>query len=701
MKKTIAIVSISMAAVMVSLLAGRWSLVKSFGLKSLDRQFARNADPKRASEKIILVEVDQASLDHFEKDNIAFPWPRSLYNPIISYATSGGAKAILFDILFNNISPYGMEVDEEFSATIKNSGKVSLAAAFTRNRADKEIKALDERFTIPYEGKAPKIYSRNMVSPPLPVILEAVHRIGTVIFKPDGDGVYRRVAPAIEYGGELAPALFAVPVFDTADKVEFTDNGINIGKYSIPLDENGEMLINYLGPRGTYQRYPAAAVISSAIMEQSGQEPTVPKQVFKDAVVIVGYTAPGLFDLKPNPLSPVSPGIEIYASALDTILGKRHIRTLGASRLHAIAFVGALAVSAGVLLIPSVVVVGFVVALAAWIPFILSSVGFSSGMWINPVAVEIAVFVSLAGSAIWKYETEGKKKREIRRAFGYYVSPAVIEQMLDEPERLKLGGEKRRLTLLFSDLEGFTPLSEKLEPKKLVELLNDYTTLMADTITSYDGTVDKYIGDAVMAFWGAPMDQENPETKACHCALQSQEKLEQMSRRLVGEGLPPVNIRIGLNSGECVVGNMGSETRFDYTALGDPVNQAARLEGLNKVYGTKILAAEPTWEIAKKSITGREIDFLKVKGKDEPVRVFEIIARRGRETEAQLRLIKNYGPVWQAYKQRRWDDVIELAGVALSETPDGPTQVLLDRAMTYKRNPPPDDWDGSFRHTSK
>ncbi len=701
MKKTIAIVSIALAAVIVSLLAGRWSLVKSFGLKSLDRQFARNADPGLASKKIILVEVDQASLDHFEKDNIAFPWPRSLYNPIINYASAGGARAILFDILFNNISPYGMEVDEEFASAIRDNGKVSLAAAFMKNRTGKETKALDKRFTIPYEGVAPDGYLKNGVSLPLPAILEAVHRVGTVIFRPDSDGVYRRVALAVKYGDELAPALFAVPVFDTADKVEFTDGGVNIGKYSIPLDENGDMLINYLGSRGTYQRYPAAAVISSAIMEQSGQEPTVPKQVFKDSVVIVGYTAPGLFDLKPNPLSPVSPGIEIYASALDTILGKRHIRILGSGWLHAIAFAGALAVSAGVLLIPSVIVVGFVVAIAAWIPFILSSVGFSNGMWINLVPVEIAVFVSLAGSAIWKYETEGKKKREIHRAFGYYVSPAVIEQMLAEPERLKLGGEKKRLTLLFSDLEGFTPLSERLEPKKLVELLNEYTTLMANTVTAYDGTVDKYIGDAVMAFWGAPLDQDDQEIKACYCALLSQEKLEQMSRRLVSEGLPPVNIRIGLNSGECVVGNMGSETRFDYTALGDPVNQAARLEGLNKIYGTKILAAEPTWEIAKKNITGREIDFLKVKGKDEPVRVFEIVARRGRETEAQLRLIKNYEPVWQAYKQRRWDDVIELAGIALNEAPDGPTQVLLDRAVTYKQNPPPDDWDGSFRHTSK
>jgi len=687
--------------VLLTLLAGDIPLIRNFGLKSLDRQFHRHADPAAASRKIVLVEVDQASLDHFEQDNIAFPWPRSLYNPIIRYATGAGAKAVLFDILFNNISPYGLAVDEQFAGAIRDSGRVGLAAAFVSRKNATPDAALAERFGVAFEGAAPAALKKNRVSAPLPAILEATAHIGTVIFEPDPDGVYRRVAPGVVYGGRLVPSLFAIPAFAGAATVRFSGEGLALGKRVIPLDKEGRMIINYTGPRGSYPRYPAAAVISSMMQEQMGQTPDIPKEAFKDAVVIVGYTAPGLFDLKPNPLSPVSPGIEIYAAALDTILADRHIRIMDPASLYALAFAGALAVAAGVLLVPYVAGSAAIALIVGWVLLLLCDRAFAGGLWVNLVPLESAALLSLIGAAVWRYQTEGKQKRQIHKAFAHYVSPAVVTQMLAEPGRLGLGGEKRKLTLLFSDLEGFTTLSERLDAHELVSILNEYTTLMADTITSFDGTLDKYIGDAVMAFWGAPLDSDDQAVNACRSALSGLEQLDAMSARLVSEGLTPVNMRIGLNTGECVVGNMGSAARFDYTALGDPVNQAARLEGLNKFYGTRILAAEPTWREVKDEMIGREIDFLKVKGKDEPVRVYEIMAEKGRETPGQARLIERYNQALAAYKERRWDEVIALAGPVLDEVNDGPTRVLLERAQKFMATPPPPDWDGSYKHTSK
>lgn len=702
MKKTAAALGISMLASILAVVAGRAPFMESFALKSLDAQFRAYANPALADKRIILVEVDQHSLDHFERDNIPFPWPRSLYNPIIEYCAKNGARAVMFDILFNNISPYGEETDEQFAGAMQKAGNVFLAAAFTTGgSASGEVMKATQKSGIGFEGAAPMALVKNGASLPLPQLAAAARGLASVTFRPDNDGVYRRVPPAIVFNGGLIPALFAAPVFSSEKTARFDNRALAVNGLDIPLDGDGRMWIYYHGGRNAYKRYSAAGVISSALAASQGVEPAIAPEVFNDAYVIIGYTAPGLFDLKPTPLSAVSPGMEIHAAALDNLLNARFLREAPLWLTALAALAGALFIAFSVVFINSVYWAGAITSLTLGALFATSGAFFKSGQWMSLLTLFTSATVSLILAAGYKYQVEGRQRRFIQRAFQHYVSPSVVSQIIKEPERLQLGGEKREITVLFSDLVGFTTLSERLEASALVGILNGYTTLMAETITQRDGTVDKYIGDAVMAFWGAPVEQERHAELACLSALECLARLDRFRAQLAKQGLPEINMRVGLNSGLCVVGNMGSRDRFDYTAIGDAVNQSSRLEGLNKAYNTRILAAEVTYLAAQPVVFGRKIDLLVVKGKEKPTLVYEIMARRGEETGAMVEQAAMYEEAFERYSNRDWSGAVAMCKTLIERYDDLPSKTLLERAEHYMRTPPPPEWDGAFRHTSK
>ncbi|MDH5510249.1 MAG: adenylate/guanylate cyclase domain-containing protein [Nitrospinota bacterium] len=691
----------ALVAVMVALGLGRLDMTRNFSLKALDWQFVRLANPTRVDKNIVLIEVDQASLDLFENDNIAWPWPRSLYNPIIEYATEGGAKMVLFDILFTNLAPNGYDVDLDFAASIRKSGRVGLAAAFGAGRKNAEMDL--DRFAVPFDGPPPQLMKKpSVVSLPMEEMLGATAGIGDVRIFPGLDGIYRRVPLGVIRDGRLFPSLFAIPILRGASEpVKFSDEGLMVDGQLIPLDREGKMMVNFMGPQGSYRSYSAANVIISSMMATAGSKPQIPQSAFKDAYVIIGYTAPGLYDLKSSPVSANTPGMAINAAALDTVISEKFIVPLSGVQMAGLMFLGALVICLALFFLPWTWAMAAGLANMAGLAWI-SAAAFESLVWIDLVALESSAILAVTISSLWKYQTEGKQKREIRKAFSYYVSPNVVNQMLAEPERLKLGGERRELTILFSDLEGFTTFSEKLDPKDLFSLMNRFTTMMADTITEFDGAVDKYIGDAVMAFWNAPLDQEGHQAKACLAALTCRRRLMVMRQELLARGMPPVDMRTGLNTGLCMVGNMGSAHRFNYSALGDPVNLASRLEGMCKAYGVGSLVAEVTWKGAAGKVFGREIDYLMVKGKEKPTRVFEILAAAGEETEEQARLVEEYTRLLELYRARRWKDVERNAEATLERVKDGPTWTLLTRVRHYMdTESPPDDWDGSFRHTTK
>jgi adenylate cyclase len=696
--KALAAALAALAATALSLAAGLLPPVQLFSLRAADLQARLFADPARADRRIVLVEIDQGSLDHFERDAIAWPWPRSLYNPLLEQCARGGAAAVLFDILFNNSSPYGEATDEEFAGAIRASGRVWLAAASSAR--GKGAGPLDPRFTLPVAGAPPPALLREALSAPLPALAAAAAGLGSVSQAPDPDGVIRRVPPGVVHGGRFLPGLALGPLARGAAAVRFDPGRATVGRLAVPVGADGALRVRFHGPRTVYARYSAAQVIGSGIAVAEGKAPAVPAEAFRGAYVIVGTTAPGLLDLKPTPLEPAAPAFGVHAAVLDNLLNGDFLAEAPPALSGALALALAGVVAAAVVALPVAAAAGVAAAgaAAAWGALALA---WRAGTILDLWLAASSALLALIGAAVYRYRTEGRQRRFIAGAFSRYVSPKVVRQIIADPGRLALGGERREVTLFFSDLQGFTSISEGMSPQQLVAFLNEYTTLMADVIDAADGTIDKYIGDSVMAYWGAPLDQPDHARRAVLAALECQARLVPFCQGLVDRGGPRLVTRIGINSGPAVVGNMGSRNRFDYTCIGDTVNEASRLEGLNKAYHTLVLASESTWAAAGGAAFGRLVDRVRVKGKVQPVALYEPLAVAGAETAAQRALAAAYGEAFAAYQQRQFERALALAEAILRGADDGPAQVIAERARGFLASPPPPDWDGVFTHTSK
>jgi len=304
---------------------------------------------------------------------------------------------------------------------------------------------------------------------------------------------------------------------------------------------------------------------------------------------------------------------------------------------------------------------------------------------------------------VYDYVTEERQYKHIKGAFAHYVSPDVIDEIMQYPEKLNLGGERRVLTVLFSDVQNFTAIAESMDSTKLVELLNEYLTAMTDIVLKYRGTLDKYIGDAIMAFYGAPIAREDHAFMACYTAIGMVEELQKLREAWADRKLPQLNMRLGIHMGEATVGNMGSAKRFDYTVMGDTVNLASRLEGLNKAYGTAILLTEDTACVVERSFVLREIDMVQVVGRKRPVRIYELLAATGTSfPQEQEEAYRAYAAGLEAYRQQSWDKALELFHSSLALWPkDGPSQTMVERCQIYQQASPSEEWDGVFAHTHK
>jgi adenylate cyclase len=302
----------------------------------------------------------------------------------------------------------------------------------------------------------------------------------------------------------------------------------------------------------------------------------------------------------------------------------------------------------------------------------------------------------------YRYMTEEREKKKVRGAFQFFLNASVIEQMLKDPEKLKLGGEKKDLTVLFSDIRGFTAISKNMTPENLVKFLNEYLTKMTDIIFKYDGLLDKYMGDAIMAIWGAPLDQPDHPFRACTTALEMVDELHVLQKKWAAEGMPPLNIGIGINAGPMVVGNMGSEKRFDYTVMGDSVNLGSRLEGLNKAYKTNIIISEMIYERVRQEFLGRELDLVRVVGRDQPVRIYELISLRAKARPEDTTLAEEFQRALGEYRKWNWETARKNFESILERYPgDGPAKVYAERCQALEKTPPPEDWDGVYTMTTK
>jgi adenylate cyclase len=505
--------------------------------------------------------------------------------------------------------------------------------------------------------------------------------VANVRVNPDEDTIYRRL-PLWQKFREMT-----IPTVPWA-LASIVRPGLDPAR--IPVDRQGRLIVRYFGPTGTYKTYPIASLINSYARMQEGRVPEVAPTDFAGKIVLVGLSAVGLYDIKASPLSGVVPGIEIQAAALDTLLNGLSFLlpspTVGTGYLLALGLLAAVAVS--LFRRTAVQVVGFVIFLLA--PAAAGALAFASGWWLDYAAPTAAVLLALIGAAVLNYSLEGRERRFIKGVFRHYLSPPVIERILENPKLLRLGGEEREVTSFFSDIAGFTSLSESLSAHDLVALLNDYLTAMTDVILDAGGTLDKYEGDAIIAFWNAPLDDPDHALRACRAALACQQRLEALRpgfERRFGRGL---RMRIGLNTGPAVVGNMGSARRFDYTAMGDTINLAARLEGAAKHYGVSILAGEATVGRAGDAIMSREVDVIRVVGKTRPARIFELIGEADAVPEETRMRLRAYGEALDLYRRRDWAGAA--SGFAVLPA-DPVAEVYAKRCRRFAVEEPAADWD--------
>ena len=604
-------------------------------VKTWDWRVNAMAKPVKTSDPIRLILLDQNSLDWAKEENgLAWPWPREVYNAIIHFCQRSGAKALAFDVLFTEPSKYGVDDDRVFAAAIHDFktfvGSVSLSQIEGSERRwpafapEPVFKVLGLDQWLLAEGAGDVAFSRGTF--PIPEISAGAGILGDVHLNPDRDNVYRRAALFHVFDGRMLPSLALGCYLATqpGTPLKIRTGHLTIGNREIPIDRRGNAILNFRGPAGTHKAYSAASVIQSELRIQKGEKPTITDpDAFKDAYVFFGFSAPGLFDLRPTPVSGVYPGVEINATILDNLLADDFIRPVPAAFVIGmtllIALLAGLATSSVSGIMKSAMVYVFFIAA----PVILCLIAYRQGFWLPLVVQETGVAVTLFSAGLIYYTTEGRQKMFIKNAFKQYLSPAVIEELIQHPEHLKLGGERRMLSIFFSDLEGFTGISEVLDPEALTVLLNDYLSAMTDIIHEEGGTVDKYEGDAIIAFWNAPLQQSDHALRCVRAALRCQVRLAEM-RPMFKERLgKDLKMRIGINSGPAVVGNMGSHTRFDYTMIGDAVNLAARLEGINKQFGTYTLISKSTMEQTDGAFPVRELSKVAVVGRKEPVVVYE------------------------------------------------------------------------------
>jgi len=654
--------------------------------KSWDLRQKIFADPSRASKEIVLVLIDQYSLDIYNKQQgLSWPWPRQMHAALVDYLKAGGAAACFFDIAMTEPSGFGVEDDRAFRRAMAEAGNVFLPIALStedRESAPDAVSLL-RRFSLSSPLRVDASVRYRSVTAPLPVLLPSAKGVGNVRVNPDDDGIYRRIPLASRWKDMTFPSVPLVLASLFPDQAS---------PLSVPLDSSGRMILRFWGPAvTTYRTYPMATLINSFAQLDAGSNPQIPPSEFSGKIVLVGLSAVGLLDLKSSPLSAVISGVEIQAAALDTLLNRHFFRIFPPAATMALVLV--LAVLSGWVLSSLRRIGGMAAAMAGVLalPAAAAALAFVLGAWLDFVFPESAVLLAVVGSSVLNYGIEGKKRRFIKGAFRQYLSPTVVDKVLANPGGLELGGEEREITSFFSDVEGFTSISEKLSPHSLVSLMNIYLSEMTEIIMAAGGTLDKYEGDAIIAFWNAPLDDPAHALRACRAALACQKRTRELNPDLRKNFGHEIRMRIGLNTGPAVVGNMGSRRRFDYTAIGDTVNLASRLEGACKQYRIFLLIGETTRERAGDAFLVREADFVRVVGRVQPVRIFELLGERDDVPPAEIEAVRTYGRALESFRRRRWDQAGELFR---SLGKDPLAAIYIERSEVFLRNPPPAEWDG-------
>jgi len=643
-------------------------------LKMLDYRFQLDPAEEKADTNVVIIAIDDSSLDFFSENGISWPWPRSFYAYALDYLTIAKARSVIFDMQFyekdiEREETTADQTDQTFADAIKNNGKVYLGAQLLEDKTAVNSKVYDYATSENIQGLETYLGIRAPIEP----FLNNNRSIGIINSEPDNDGIIRRVDTIFKLNDNYF-AQMAYRVW--MDQYE-TD-------VKIPVDKKGKYLLNWYG-QNAFKTYPFKALIASASAYMQNEPTLIPLSNFKDKHVIFGATAAGLYDLKSNSYSKIMPGMEIWATALSNYINHDFI-TVAHDLIN--------------FLITLFIVFMIMYLITKYLPtkanlfillllIIVISVNFilwkSSRIQLNFTMQIFGFILAYLIINTLSYLLEGRSRREIRKIFTRYLHNDVIKQLEDDPDKVQLGGKEITATVLYTDIYDFTTLSETKTPSELVHDLNEYFRKLIDFIFMNNGLLDKYTGDGIMALFGAPIEREDHSLLACNAAfahLQYRRELQKKQSLTAIEKLH-IQTRIGINSGPLVAGNIGGEKRMDYTAIGDTVNTASRLEGVNKLYKTNIIISQTAYENVKEQFICRELDSLMVKGKTKPTRIFEIIDKRSdNDNEAEYEWIDKYENALKLYREGEWQKAGELfEQLANDPYNDNASQVLFTRCM--------------------
>jgi adenylate cyclase len=717
-KKMRAALSITVSVFLGVSVATVCGLFEYLEYKTYDLRVVLFAESTRPSDDLVVVLLDQASIDWAkEARGWSWPWPRRAYGDVLEYMHIGKAASVAFDVIFSEASVYGPEDDAAFTQAAAKFGR-TVQAVFFSTQTGEALSWPDDTHTPLFRIEGPGAETFTTLLPgfdlvqgasgtlraqfPIDGIRNTAGCIGNVTAQADTDGIFRRATLFTFFDTKAVPGLSAASLLaaGTSEEIRYNTkkHRITWDAYTIPVDKNGRTLLHFRGNPDRYIPYSAAEVLQSAEAYYNGIEPLLGPENFTGKYVLFGYYAPGLFDICSTPISSVYPGVGIHITMLDNLLQEDFIR-------ESPAWVGFL-ISLTVILLMSFLVlysgrISLAVSGCLGILVVISGLAglayYALDLWIPVVAPVTGMFLAFLTATLYNYATEGSQKRFIKSAFSQYLSPVVIEQLLANPELLSLGGERREISIFFSDVQGFTTISENLEPTQLTELLNEYLSFMTDTILDSGGTIDKYEGDAIIAFWNAPVKYQDHAARALEASLVCQQLLAERQQFFYKKYGCRLLTRIGLNTGYAVVGNMGSSKRFDYTMLGDAVNLAARLEGLNKQFGTYLMCTETTFTQAGKigSFWGRKLAQVAVVGKKEAVTVYEPMPERV-FVEKQGLLLR-FDAARDLFYQGRFAEALPLFHALVEE--DKPSFYYWEQCVYYQDNPAA--WKGFWQASTK
>jgi adenylate cyclase len=655
--------------------------------EALDALRARMGDifflirPPQVARATVVVGIDQRSYHALlDANGPLSSWPRTIYARAIDRLHAAGARVIALAIFFDAPRPE----DPELAEVMRRAGNVVMPVVAQGPLAFDPRPGVAQEFAV---------FVRPTATLRAAAAAEGLANITTA-----GDSVVRGLPLVLRVGEEQVPSLALTVVAEFTRRPAIFDappgaGVVHAAGRAIPVGERNTLAINFLGPPSGAEGGGPFRILSFVDVLEGRFD----AREVRDRVVLLGPTIRGV-DEHPTPTAGRTRmgGVEVLGNAVETILFQRWLvpvpwpATVGL--VVALALLAALAVAAWRPLAAGAV------GLALLATYVMAAAAcFEAGIVLDPLYPPLALLVTFAAALAYRVVFEEAQHRVVRGAMARYLSPAVSRWVLADPARIRLGGELREMTVLFCDLRNFTSVTHALGPETVVALLNTYRAAMADIVFAHDGVLAQFAGDAFEAFWNAPMNQSDHAERACGTALDMVRALERLRPEFARRGWPELEIGVGINTGPMVVGNMGSRSRLEYTAVGDAVNVAARLEGLSKEYGTRIVVGEATRAAARGAFVYRFLDVVAVKGRAAPLTVYEVVGREGQVPEDTLEWLERFHEGIQLYRGRRWTAAAAcFEGLAVASPADGPTRLYRRRAIEFCDHPPPPDWDGVY-----